>query len=181
MALNTTATPTAWGSLKIKMGPTGTSDAMCADASMVDLGYIKDDEFTLETEAGEVYEIKDINGKLLDKLKKEPSLTIGFSLIKLTEETRGKFWTLTEVAASEGVARKVKVTSLIQRTPQSVVFYNENQVGSETFEAAKCIVNMDLVYEKDKGFSGKCSIDLLWPDRASAELFQFGVVASASN
>lgn len=174
MALGETASPTPWGSLRIKMGATGASDAMCA--TMEDLGAILDEDFSITTEAGETYELKDINGKLLDMLQKEPTLKIGFSLTKLSEKTRGKFWTVSE-EGTEG-SRKLKVTSLVQNAHQSICFYNEKAIGSETFEAAKCLVSMELNYAKDKGFYGKCEATLMWPDTEGGELFQFGKVAS---
>ncbi len=177
MALSTTSKPTAWGSIHAFIGTTGTNDAMAA--TLYDLGSIKDDDFSIETEEGEVYELKDINGKLLDTLTQEPRLTINCSLIKMSETTMGKFWTVTE--DGEGDARKLKVTSMVQNGYMSFQFKNINAVGSETFEAAKCKVSMEPKYEKDKGFSGDLKIEILWPDRAGAELFQFGVVAAASN
>lgn len=177
MALSTTSKPTAWGSLHAYVGATGPSDAMASE--LYDLGSIKDDDFSIETEEGEVYELKDINGKLLDTLTQEPRLTVNFSLIKMNETTMSKFWTITE-EGTDG-SRKVKITSMVHNGYMSFVFKNPNAVGSETFEAAKCKVSMDPKYEKDKGFSGDVKIDILWPDRTGAELFQFGVVEASQN
>lgn len=176
MALSTTSKPTAWGSLHAYVGVTGSGDAMASD--LYDLGSIKDDDFSIETEEGEVYELKDINGKLLDTLTQEPRLTVNFSLIKMNETTMSKFWTVSEDGESD--SRKVKVTSMVHNGYMSFVFKNPNAAGSETFEAAKCKVSMDPKYEKDKGFSGDVKIDILWPDRTGAELFQFGVVPTPS-
>lgn len=177
MALNQTPRPTAWGSIHVFIGDTGENDAMASE--FYDLGSVKDDTFTIETEAGEEYELKDINGKLLDSLKQEPTLNLNFSLIKISEETMGKFWKVSEEGS--GDSRKVKVTSMIQNKLLSVKFANVNAIGSETFEAPKCRVSLEPKYEKDKGFSGDCVAKILWPTRTGDgvenELFQFGVVA----
>ncbi|MBE6244264.1 MAG: hypothetical protein E7108_01915 [Bacteroidales bacterium] len=174
MALESTSKATAWGSIHAYLGTMGSSDAMAS--TFEDLGSVKDDDFSIETEKGDVYELKDINGKLLDILSKEPTLTVKFGLIKMSEATRGKFWTMED--SGEGNARKVKVTSLVQNSYMSFKLSNDNAPGSETFEAAKCKVSMDLKYEKDKGYSGDVEVKIIWPDRSGAELFQFGVVPS---
>jgi len=174
MALSTNRQITAWGDVHAYLGTMGANDAMAT--SWDDLGALTPDNFSITSNDGQKYELKDINGKLLDTLKQQPTLTITFGLVGPSEATRGKFWSLTEVAAAGDNPRVVKVTSLIQNTKMSFKLANPQAYGSETFEAAKCTIAMNLDYAADKGFSGTVSIELLWPDRTPSELFQFGVV-----
>ncbi|MCI2145847.1 MAG: hypothetical protein LKK08_06330 [Bacteroidales bacterium] len=177
MALSATKTKTAWGDLHLYLSVMGDSDAM--GTAWADVGSVSPDNFSIETTAGDKYELKDINGKLLDLLKLEPSLAVKFTLINPTEETKGKFWTITE-DTTDATARKIKVTSLVNNTATSFKLANPKAIGSDTFEAAKTYVNMDLDYQKDKGWLGTCEVDLVWPDRDDAEMFQFGTVAAAA-
>jgi hypothetical protein len=176
MALSETLPKTSWGDVHVYLGVMGDNEAL--STAFEDLGAVDPDNFSIQTEEGTVYSLKDINGKLLDELRQEPSLKIGFGLLKPTEKTRGKFWTVVE--EGEGDARKLKVTSLVNNTPMSFKLANPKAVGSETLEVAKAKVYMALDYAPNKGYSGKCEIGLLWPDRTNGELFQFGVVPAAT-
>lgn len=172
MALDTNRKPTAWGDVHAYLGAMGADEAMAT--TWDDLGALSPDGFTIETVDGTTYELKDINGKLLDTLKQQPTVNISFGLLAPTEATKGKFWAMSE--SGTGAARKVAVTSLIQNTKMSFKLANPAAAGSETFEAAKCTVQMSLAYDATQGWSGNVTISLLWPDRTNAELFQFGVV-----
>lgn len=174
MALSNNRQITAWGDVHVYLGATGASDAMAT--SFDDLGAVSPDNFSITTNDGTKYELKDINGKRIDTLKQEPTLTITFGLLGPSETTRGKFWTISESGTGEN--RKLKVTSLIQNSKMSFKLANPAAAGSETFEAAKTTVSMNLDYAADRGFSGTVSVELLWPDRTPSELFQFGVVPS---
>lgn len=142
-----------------------------------DLGIIDADSLTITTADGTVIEIKDINGELIEQVKLQPTLTVGFTLLNPSEKTRGKFWELREVG--EGDARKVQVVSLVQNKRMSLKFANIDNIGSETFEAPKCSISMSLAYAANKGYTGTCTAVLLKPQRTGnlkPEIFQFGVV-----
>ena len=178
MSLNATANtanPDWAKSINVFLGPTGEGDIMAA--KMDNLGAIDTDALTIETADGTVLELKDINGKLLSRLQQEPTVTINFTLLSPSEETRGKFWDVEEEGT--GDARKLKVVSLIQNDPMSFRFANIDTPKSETFEAPKCSVSMNMVYAANKGYTGVCKAILMWPQRTEgvkSELFQFGVV-----
>ena len=178
MSLNATANtanPDWAKSIKVFLGSTGKGDTMATE--MGDLGAIDTDALTIETADGTVLELKDINGKLLSRLQQEPTVTINFTLLSPSETTRDRFWTIKE--EGEGEARKLKVVSLIQNEPMSLRFANVDAIGSETFEAPKCSVSMNMVYAANKGYTGVCKAILMWPQRTEgvkSELFQFGVV-----
>ena len=169
-----TANPDWAKSIKVFLGLTGANDTMAAE--MGDLGAIDTDALTIETADGTVLELKDINGKLLSRLQQEPTVTISFTLLSPSEETRGKFWDVEKIG--EGEASKLKVLSLIKNTPMSLRFANVDTPGSETFEAPKCSVSMNMVYAANKGYTGVCKAILMWPQRdgVKSELFQFGKV-----
>ena len=171
MALSETPnSKTAWGDIHLSLGPTGVGDAM--SSTLADLGIIDADNLTITTAAGEVYTLKDINGKIYDQLRLEPEIEVGVSILKPSEATRGKFWKLEEEGT--GDARKLHVKSLVTNDDYSIVLSNPKAVGSETFEAPKCKINMDLTYSKDKGFGGTCSFKIVMG--ATGDLFSFGVV-----
>ena len=149
--------------------------------ALANLWAIDTDALTIETADGTVLELKDINGKLLARMQQEPTITINFTLLSPSEETKGKFWEMEE--AGTGDIRKVKVTSLVKNAPMSFKFANTATPGSITFEAPKCSIYMNMVYAANNGYTGVCKATLMWPQRAEgvkAELFQFGVVAATT-
>lgn len=176
MAINENAPVTAIAeSIHVYLGEMGAGETL--SSTFEDLGIVDVDSLTITTADGTVIELKDINGELIDRIKQQPTITVGFTLLKPSEKTRGKFWEIRE--AGTGDTRKVQVVSLVQNKPMSLKFANIENVGSETFEAPKCSVSMNLAYAANKGYTGACSVILMKPQRATAEkpeLFQFGVV-----
>lgn len=174
MALTTTTAATAWGDTHIYLGTPGANGAMAS--SLDDLGIIDEDGLSLETADGNAIQLKDINGKLIDELTQEPELTVNFTLLKPSEETRGKFWDMEENGT--GATRKVQVKSLVTLQKYSLKFANPKQVGSETFEAPYCSVTMKPNWSASKGFYAECSAKLINGD--AGYLFSFGEVAAAT-
>jgi len=172
MSLSTDVPKTVWQNIHIFVGTMGANDAMAS--SWDDLGSIDANALTITTQDGTVYRLVDINGKLLDILRDEPQLTINFTLLKPTEATRGKFWTVEE--SGSGNTRKLQVKSLLPTSHMSVKFAS-TIVGSETFEAAKAFVSMKPGWEKAKGFNNPCTAELVMGQ--TGVLFQFGVVPAA--
>lgn len=172
MSLNTISAETAWGSVHAYLGDVGASGVM--GAVLEDLGSIDEDALTIETNDGTKYQLKDINGKLLDELMQEPELKVNFTLLKPSEVVKDKFWSISEIGT--GDARKIRVKSLIKNKKYSFKFANTEAVGSETFEAPVTKVYMKPSYDAKKGFSAQCTITLL---KGEADyLFDFGVVAA---
>lgn len=169
--LSTAIPETSWGDVHAELGVPGANGAM--SANLEDLGSIDTDALTIETADGTVYQLKDINGKLIDELKQEPELTVNFTLLKPSEATRGKFWD-TEVIGT-GAARKQRIKSLITTKKYSFKFSNPKMIGSETFEAPYCSMSMKPGYSSQKGFTAVCSAKLLVG--AAGYLFDFGIVA----
>ena len=174
MALDTNTPITAWGSVHAFLGAVGSGDTM--GAVLDDLGYIDENALSIETQEGTTYELKDINGQVIDELKQSPKLTVNFTLIKPSEAIRNKFWNLEEIGT--GDARKINVKSLVTNTKYSFKFANVDLVGSETFEAPLCSVNMVLRYDPTKGWLADCSITIL---KGQTEvLFSYGLVTSST-
>lgn len=170
MALKTTMSKTAWGDVNLYIGLTGASDALTEVWS--NLGYISEDGVTIETEDGEENELKDVNGLLLDSMQEEGTLSISFTLINPTEETRGKFWSLEE-EGTDGDSRKVWVKSLINSSYYSIALANPKAEGSESFIAPKCKVTMKPIYDATKGFMAEVSCKILAP--STGKIFGFGL------
>ena len=170
MALKNTRSATAWADVNLYIGLTGAEDALTTNWS--NLGYISEDGVTIETEDGEENELKDVNGVLLDSMKKEGTLSITFTLINPSEETRGKFWDLEE-DGEEGTNRKVWVKSLINSSYYSIALANPKATGSESFVAPKCSVSMKPTYDATKGFMAEVTCKILTPK--SGKTFGFGL------
>lgn len=168
--LKTTTPESSWGDVHASIGKPEANGAM--SKSLSDLGSIDTDALTIETADGTVYQLKDINGKLIDELKLEPELTVKFTLLKPSEATRGKFWDV-EVAG-EGAARKLRVKSLITNEKFSFMFSNPKAIGSETFEAPYCSMSMKQGFTAQKGFTAECTAKLL--TGGAGYLFDFGIV-----
>lgn len=168
--LKTEVDPTAWGSVHAFLAAATADGAM--PTTMGDLGAIDTDALSLEVSDGTVYQLKDINGKILDELKLEPEITVKFTLLKPSEETRGKFWD-TEVIGV-GAERKFRIKSLISNEKKAFKFANINAIGSETFEVPFCAVDMKPGYSAQKGYTAECSVKLL--NGVAGYLFDFGTV-----
>ena len=171
--LSTETAETSWGDVHVMMGKPGESGAM--STTLEDLGSIDAEGLSFETTDGAVYQLKDINGKLIDELRQEPDLAINFTLLKPSEATRGKFWD-TEVSGT-GNDRKQRVKSLITQEKYSLKLANPSVTGSETFEAPCCLVTMKPAYSSQKGSTAECTARLL--KGQAGYLFDFGVVAAA--
>ena len=170
MALKSTIPNTAWGSVHAYVGTPETGDIMATELD--DLGAIDQDALVIETVEGTKYQLKDINGKLLDELQLEPELTINFTLIKPNEEIRAKFWDVAEEGT--GDTRKLRVKSLVKNAKHSFKFANVDAVGSETFEAPYTSISMQVTYEANQGYKYQCKATLL---KGQADyLFDIGLV-----
>lgn len=174
MALNATTPETSWGEVHLFIGEPGAGDTM--SANMEDLGIIDESGITIETSDGESYELKDINGKVHDKLVLEPSLSIIATLLKPSEATRGKFWEMEE--EGEGNNRKVWVKSMIPTKKYSVRLAVPNRPNTETFEAPYCSVTMKPYWSKEKGFTAEVRFDIL--EGATGNAFGFGKPATTT-
>ena len=63
---------TAWGEIEFKFGAPGAAGAM--GTVLKTLGIVKEDSFSFETEDGKELEWKAIGGKIIDRMKGEPTL-----------------------------------------------------------------------------------------------------------
>lgn len=175
MALSTDTPKTTWQDIHIWVGTMGAGDAMAS--SWDDLGIIDENALSITTQDGTQYNLLDINGELVDYLENEPMLTINFTLLKPSEATRGKFWTVEE--SGTGNARKLQVKSLLPTTHMSIKFGSASIADAETFEAAKAFVKMSPAFEKAKGFNNPCTAKLI--KGATGSLFQFGKTTVSNN
>ncbi len=168
-------TDTPWGDVHCGLNTMGTGETMATWLN--DLGPLGGD-VSITTAAGEKLELKDVYGRLYNILKKEPSLTVEFPLMQLSEKTRGILWDVEKTGT--GSAAKVKVYSLVNNAHMSFALWCPLIPASETFEAPKCLASLDLAYSASAGFSGKVVVEILRAVRAGVapedvELFQFGI------
>jgi len=168
MSLSTDTPKTVWQGIHAYVGTMGAGDAMAS--SWDDLGIIDENALSITTQDGTQYNLLDINGELVDYLENEPVLTINFTLLKPSEATRGKFWTMEE--SGSGSNRKVQVKSLLPTSHMSIKFGSASIADAETFEAAKAFIKMAPAWEKAKGFNNPCTAKLI--KGATKVLFQFG-------
>ena len=173
MSLKSETANTAWGDVHLYLGIPAAGQTM--STSLDDLGSIDDDGLSIETSDGTQYQLKDINGAILDELKLEPELTVNFTLVKPSEAVRAKFWDVEE--GGEGNSRIIKVKSMVASNNYSLKFSNPRMVGSETFEAPYCSVNMKPIYSASKGFTAECSAKVI--KGQAGYFFAFGTVAEA--
>ena len=174
MALNTATPETSWGEVHLFIGTPGDGDTM--STNMVDLGLIDESGISIETSDGDSYELKDINGKVHDKLVLEPTLSMTATLLKPSEETRGKFWEMEEEGSGDG--RKVWVKSMIANQKYSVKLAIPNRPNTETFEAPYCTVTMKPSWSKEKGFTAEVKFDIL--EGKTGNAFGFGKPAATA-
>lgn len=168
--LSNTMAATAWGSVHAYLAPTGVDGALPLVSAWEDLGAIDEDALSIETTEGTVYQLKDINGKLLDELTQEPEITVNFTLLKPADSTKGKFW---EVVEKDG---KLWVKSMVKPDAQAFMFANPAAIGSQTFEAPVAKVNMQPGYAAAKGFNNPCKAKIL--NTGKDGWFAFGTVSA---
>lgn len=165
---------TAWGDVHVYLAEPGADGAM--GSVWEDLGSIDENALSIETTEGTVYTLKDINGKVLDKLSLEPEIAVNFTILKPTDLVMSKYWQVAE--SGSGDAKKLWVKSMVQTKNMSFKFANPKAVGSRTFEAPSASINMMPSYDPAKGWTGVSKAEIL---NTSAEgWFAFGVVAAAS-
>lgn len=178
MALATERATTAWGSTHVYAGAMGTGETM--GTTLDDLGIIAEDGISFELEEGDTITLKDINGDTIDELRKQPTLRLTVKLNQPSEAIRNKFWSMTE--EGEGNTRKVVVSNLINNDNFSFKMANVDSIGSETFEAPKCKISMDVSWAPDEGYTSTITVTILRAGKTSTsegKLFQFGKVVAS--
>ncbi|MBO6117377.1 MAG: hypothetical protein J6P44_02415 [Bacteroidales bacterium] len=155
-ALGTTIKNTAWGSLHLSIGATGTNDAMAT--TFDDLGLIAENGFSFANEAGEEKTLRDINGDLVDFLKRAGTIKINCTLLKPSESTRGKFWEMSK----DSTSGEVSVKDTIKNTFFSIKIENKEATGSEGLKAAKCRIFAEAPeWDPDNGWTVPLEITIL--------------------
>lgn len=176
MAYSTERAKTAWGSTHVLIGAMGTDESMGTD--LTDVGIISEDGISFENEEGDTTTLVDINGDTIDELRKQPTLRVTVKLNQPTETIRSMFWETSETG--EDANRKVVVSNLINSKDFSFKLANTDAVGSETFEAPKCRVVMDMSWAPDEGYTSTLTVTILRAGRTDTSegmLFQFGKVS----
>lgn len=171
--LSTKQDSTAWGDVHVYVSEPGADGAMGTD--WVDLGSIDENALSIATTEGTVYTLKDINGKVLDKLRLEPEIAVNFTLLKPSDMTVSKFWDVSETGTGED--RKLWVKSMVQTANKSFKFSNPKAIGSRTFEAPVASLNMTPGYDAAKGWTAACTAEIL--NTGKEGWFGFGVVKAA--
>lgn len=176
MAYSTERAKTAWGSTHVLIGAMGNNETMGTD--LTDVGIISEDGISFENEEGDTTTLVDINGDTIDELRKQPTLRVSVKLNQPTETIRSMFWETSETTEGD---RKVVVSNLINSKDFSFKLANVDAVGSETFEAPKCRIVMDMSWAPDEGYTSTLTITILRAGRSDTSegmLFQFGKVTA---
>lgn len=164
------AEKTAWGEIDMELGKTASGDLMSTE--MESIGILKEESLSLSTEDGKKYELYGSGHELVDELQGEPSLTVTGTVVQVPEKTREKLWEIKKEGA--GDEQKLIVKSMVTRDKYSVRFASR-VVGSETFEAPLCSVNMKPVFSETEGWCAEVSFRII-RSKLTNILFLFGVV-----
>ncbi len=157
MALKTTKDSTAWSDVHLYMGDSDdTSGAM--PATMADLGTLDDQDLSITITDGTVYQLKDINQKLMDELEFEPELEVSGFLQNPDMATLGKFWTIEE---DETTPADLWVKSTLTSGKKAVMFSNPLAIGSRAFAAPICKAVLKPGYSREKGWVHPVSFKVL--------------------
>jgi|APHig6443718053_1056840.scaffolds.fasta_scaffold72774_2 hypothetical protein len=153
---------TAWGTIVMSVAATGALDVM--GAPLVSLGNIKEDSMSITPEDGGSMQLFGTGHVLIDELKNEPSLKIAATLVGLANAKQ--FWTVDAVETGQ-------VKSLIKSGNYSVKFASA-VVGSDSFEAPKCIISGTPVFSEKEGWTVTLEITIL--KGAAGYLFELAPV-----
>lgn len=160
-----------------------TADAAKLAAGTYDLGIIDEDGFSISTDDGDTLELKDINGVLIDRLVKEGTINVSFTLVKPSESTRGKFWTI-QSAGDDDTADHLRVSSILTAKHYALAFGNvgEDAAGTEAVVFPYCSITAKPVYAADKGWTMECTAYVLKggaADDSDKFLFDFVTLTEA--
>jgi len=160
-----------------------TEESSKLKANTYDLGIIDEDAFDISTEDGDKLELKDINGEVIDRLQKEGTIEVDFTLLKPSESTRGKFWDIVS-AGTDGTADHLKVKSLLTAKHYALAFGNvgEDAEGTEAVVFPYCSITASPAYAADKGWTAECKATVLKggaTDKEDRYLFDFVTLTKA--
>lgn len=157
MEFKDTKDATAWSDIHLFMGD---SDESTGDmpASMSDLGTLDDQDLSITLTDGTVYQLKDINQKLIDELEFEPELEVAGFLQNPSMAVLAKFW---DIAADETVADDVWVKGTITTGKKAVMFSNPKAVGSRAFAAPIAKASLQPGFSREKGWVNPVSFKIL--------------------
>lgn len=157
---------TAWGEQIVSFGTPAAGDAM--SASLTSIGTIKEDSVSIEKADGTVLELYGTGHVLVDKLKGEPSLTLKFTLVGISDAAIALFWDAAKVTTRTSVA------SLVNSTKKSVKLASK-VVGSDTLEAPYCEVSMGPLFSEKEGWTAEISVTII--KGATGKLFYMDKVS----
>ena len=159
---------TAWGNVNIKIGESLKEDQLAT------IGTLKEDSVSIETAEGTKYELYGTGHVLVDQLVTEPTLTLKAQIIGANRDLIAKLWNTTTTGT--GDTERLVVNSMVTSKKFAVQLASD-VIGSDTFEAPNCAVNMSLVFSEKEGWCGDISFTILKGDNGS--FFQFGKVVVA--
>ena len=156
MALSTTKDKTAWSDVHLFMGTPTADGTMPTD--MTSLGTLDDQDLAITLTDGTVYQLKDINQKLMDELEFEPELEVTATLQNPTMETLSKFWGIEEDGDSP---EDVWVKGTITVEQVAIMFSNPKAIGSRAFAAPYAKASLKPGYSREKGWVNPISFKIL--------------------
>ncbi len=157
MALKTTKDATAWSDVHLYMG---NSDETTGEmpTTMDDLGTLDDQDLAITITDGTIYQLKDINQKLIDELEFEPEIEVSGYLQNPDMATLAKFWDIEEDTT---VSEDVWVKSTLTIAKKAVMFSNPAAIGSRAFAAPICTATLKPGYSREKGWVNPVSFKIL--------------------
>ena len=143
---------TAWGELEFKFGAPGAGGAM--GTVLKTLGIVKEDSFSFETEDGKELEWKAIGGKIIDRMKGEPTLKVKCTVKNLNKALLSEIWDIEELGD------KLIIKSFVSTKKFSFSIVPKVS-GAEKIDMFYCTVSGKLNYTGDSGYNVDVEITIL--------------------
>ena len=143
----------AWSQCTVKTGPTGASDAMCADASLAEIGTPENNTTTLESSEGDKLTATATGGVVVAQEQLEGTIQLKTTIIEPTDEALIALG-LGKLATAGG---ELEVSTHIIDHDVSVEVSPKN-VGAKGIRAPKCRASVAVSYSDEKGWR----LDVTW-------------------
>lgn len=152
---------TAWGKAEVHYAEAETDGTM--PEALTKIGRILDGTTSFENEAGEVLELKEEGGAVVDTMTKDGKLKLKFTLIDIPAAARTAFWT------ADGKAIKSMTNS--KKFAMKLLFPDVPE--AETFEIPYSSVTMGIGYSTSQGYTAEVEVTALKHPTTGA-IFSFG-------
>lgn len=161
---------TAWGNAKVYYGPAAEDGAMPGLDTLVNIGYIHEDEdITIEMEEGDTLELIEVGGIVRDQKRQGGSFSITFNVIGVHGDNATAFWDAT--VAGTGESELITVRSL-NRDTKFAIYLEPEVAGSQDLRIPYASVYMDPGYTTEMGWILPVTVNVL--TGPTGNMFQIG-------